>query len=177
MGSVYWKYDDFRTCVRGTMKLLGTCFGCFQCIFTFTWLKNHYWLQIIFYTFLPVSKVHIIICVILGGPYIVLWLKFNCNWKWSEFLNSRWCISDPLLTTSTSHHHLPHHHLPSYSNPLPTHIHHITIDCPTNLANHAQPLISPSRSHRQPTPPCQIHLPSWLGNGPFPSPKDRKSVV
>ena len=118
MGSVYWKYDDFRTCVRGTMKLLGTCFGCFQCIFTLTWLKNHYWLQIIFYTFLPVSKVCIIICVILGGTYIVLWLKFNRNQKWLEFLNSRWCISDPLPTTSTSHHRLPYHHLPSYLNPL-----------------------------------------------------------
>ena len=29
-----------------------------------------------------------------------------------------------------------------------SHTHHITIDCPTNLADHAQPLISPSQSHR-----------------------------
>ena len=55
---------------------------------------------------------------------------------------------------------------PSSIVPEPTHTHHITIDCPTNSADHAQPLVSPSQSHHQPTPPCQIRLPPWPGNGP-----------
>ena len=70
-------------------KTLWSCqepvFGSFQCTSTLTWWNNHYSLQKILYTFLHVSKVHLIIFAILRGPYVALWLNFNCNWKLLEF--------------------------------------------------------------------------------------------
>ena len=43
--SVYWNYDDFRSPVKGAMKPLRACFGCFECTFPLASIKNYYWLQ------------------------------------------------------------------------------------------------------------------------------------
>ena len=42
MGSVYWKYEDFKKYVRGAMELSRACFWLFSMHIC---LNNHHWLQ------------------------------------------------------------------------------------------------------------------------------------